>query len=522
MGRESSERADWPGATVESDRGHQRAAHADKVGTEPCDGGVKPAAAGLPSRFACAVALSWAVAATALAFQGGSAADAVAGRRVQFHKRPRPLPPGAITDARTSFLGTRGNGVSAETKLLKHWTDGGPTLVWDMETGSGYAAPAIDGDRLIFFHRIGDEEVVECLHPETGERLWRFAYPTAFKDRYDFSNGPRSSPVTRAGRVFTYGAGGALHALDLKTGKVLWERNLTIEYKVPQDFFGVGTTPLAEGEVLIVNVGAPGGPCVVGLSQETGKTVWEAGTQWGPSYASPVAATVHGKRRIFVFAGGDSEPPTGGLLVLDPKTGAIDARFPFRSKIYTSVNAANPVVVGNQVFLSTAYRTGCVLLNIKPGGGIDVAWKADSLGAHFATPVYKDGHIYGFHGSGTTAGLVAVDWKTGKQLWHESPFWDTEMEVNGKRQTVPVPLGPGAMIAADGHFLCLSERGHLLWLELTPTGYKEISRASLFVAKETWTPPVLSRGLLYVTQNAEDTTNKTRPRLLCYDLRGGE
>ena len=75
------------------------------------------------------------------------------------------------------------------------------------------------------------------------------------------------------------------------------------------------------------------------------------------------------------------------------------------------------------------------------------------------------------------------------------------------------------LLVADGRFLCLGEYGHLLWLELSPKGYKELSRAWLFAAGETWTLPVLSRGLLYIVQNTRDLLRGTGPRLLCYDLR---
>jgi len=75
------------------------------------------------------------------------------------------------------------------------------------------------------------------------------------------------------------------------------------------------------------------------------------------------------------------------------------------------------------------------------------------------------------------------------------------------------------LLAVDGHFLCLGELGHLLWMDLTPKGYKEVSRTRLFAAHESWGLPVLSRGLLYVAQNARDTLTGARPRLLCYDLR---
>ena len=76
------------------------------------------------------------------------------------------------------------------------------------------------------------------------------------------------------------------------------------------------------------------------------------------------------------------------------------------------------------------------------------------------------------------------------------------------------------LMPVDGRVLCLGEFGHLLWVDLSPAGYKELARAWLFAASETWTPPVLSKGLLYVCQNSRDSMHNTPPRLLCYDLRG--
>ena len=77
----------------------------------------------------------------------------------------------------------------------------------------------------------------------------------------------------------------------------------------------------------------------------------------------------------------------------------------------------------------------------------------------------------------------------------------------------------GSLLSVNGKFLCLGEFGQLMWLELSPKGYKEVSRSWLFAARESWTLPVLSHGLLYVIQNTRDLVNRTQPRLLCYDLR---
>ena len=78
----------------------------------------------------------------------------------RFHQKPSPLSPSAKSVTNASFLGPNRDGKYAETKLLKKWSRGGPQLVWEMETGNGYASPAVSADRLIYFHRIDDAAVV--------------------------------------------------------------------------------------------------------------------------------------------------------------------------------------------------------------------------------------------------------------------------------------------------------------------------------------------------------------------------
>jgi len=440
---------------------------------------------------------------------------------VRVHAKPKPLAAGAVTSDWRSFLGPSHDGSSPETKLLVNWPKGGPTLLWEMRKGTGYSSPAISEDRLVYFHREGNQEKVECLHPETGAKYWDFSYETHFEDRYGYNNGPRASPVIDGDRVYTYGAEGKLHCLKLQTGQVYWKRNLSAEFKVPQDFFGTATTPLIEGDLLIINVGAPRGPTVAAFHKLTGKMVWGAARDWGPSYASPVPATVGGKRRIFVFAGGESQPPTGGLIVLDPANGAIDFTFPMRSKSYESVNAASPVVAGNQVFISASYKTGGALLNLLPDGKHSVAWTSQEIGTHFNTAIHKNGYLYAFDGRNEPdASLVAVELKTGKVMWRENPEWEETIEVNGRQTKQRLGTFRGTLLAADGHFLCLGELGYLLWMDLSPQGYKELNRAWLFAARETWSLPVLSHGLLYISQHSRDIVTREQPRLLCYDLRG--
>ena len=442
--------------------------------------------------------------------------------QVVFHQAPRPLAEGANTEDWPSFLGSQREPISTETHIRKRLGGGRPKLVWELARGTGYSSPSIRGDYLVYMHRVEDEEIVECLHPETGKRYWRFSYATDFRDRFGYNNGPRSSPVIDDEHVYTYSAQGKLHCLLLRTGQLVWRRDIAKEFGVPQDFFGVASTPLLEGDRLILNVGAPAGPEVAAFDKRTGRMLWGVGDQWGPSYASPVAARVFGKRRVFVVAGGESHPPTGGLLVVDPRNGGLDFRFPWRSRSYESVNAACPVVTGDRVLVSATYRTGAALLELKPDGGYSKLWTNSDFDLHWTTPVYYQGHYYAFSGRNEAdAELTCVHAESGRTVWSRALEWTETVQLQGGSRTIYGSPYRGNLLLVEGKFLALGEHGHLLWLELSPDGPKVMSRSRLFLARETWSPPVLSRGLLYVNQNSRSVDPPKGPRLLCYDLRGG-
>jgi hypothetical protein len=136
--------------------------------------------------------------------------------------------------------------------------------------------------------------------------------------------------------------------------------------------------------------------------------------------------------------------------------------------------------------------------------------------------VPKDGYLYGVDGHGPgDAFFVCADLKTGKEQWRTKPVWSETVTTKDGSREITVGTLRCSLMLVDGRCLCLGEFGHLLWLDLNPQGYRELARTWLFAARDTWTPPVLSRGLLYVCQNQRDSFHGTPPRLLCYDLRSG-
>ena len=134
---------------------------------------------------------------------------------------------------------------------------------------------------MILFHLDEDHEIIEARNPETGSAIWSYQYPAEYRDRYGYSNGPRASPLIWKGKVYAHGVTAWLTCLDLKTGKLIWKRDLKSEFGIPDYFFGKGSNPIISKESIIVNVGGKRGECVVSFDLLTGKTKWICKDEWG-------------------------------------------------------------------------------------------------------------------------------------------------------------------------------------------------------------------------------------------------
>lgn len=395
------------------------------------------------------------------------------------------LSPGTLGFAEDwpQWLGPRRDGSSRETGLRTSFPASGPTLVWQKPVGAGFSGPVVSGKRLILFHRLSNEEIVQALDANTGAELWKFAYPTAYRDQFGFDEGPRATPVVAGSRVFTLGAEGVLHCLDLESGQKVWSRSLLQDYGAGKGYFGVATTPLVEGDKLLINVGGKSAG-IVAFAADTGKELWKA-TDHAASYSSPVAATIQGKRQAVFFT-------REGLVVLDPDTGAVRHSQRWRARMDASVNAATPLVADDSVFISASYGTGALLLHFQPDGVREIWRGDDSMSNHYATCVLHEGQLYGFDGRQEEgARLRCVEWNTGKVRWTVEGF------------------GCGSIILAEQNLFILNEVGELVIAEATPVAYREKARAAV-LSKPVRAAPALASGKLYV----RDTK-----RLICLDLR---
>ena len=419
------------------------------------------------------------------------------------HRAARPLSENAIVEDWPGFLGPRRDGRSIESPLHLDWPAAGPALVWETTKGEGYASPVIAGEYLVLTHRIGDESIVDCLHPTTGQRYWRTQFPCEYRGKYIRNGGPRSTPQIAGEHVYVHGVQGSLRCLELRTGRLVWKREINQEFQIGDQYFGVVASPLLYDDLLIQNIGAPPhGPSVAAFERATGRIVWAAGDRWGPSCASPVVAAPFGRDLAYVMTGGESRPPSGGLMVLDARSGALQLEHPFRSRTPESVNGASPVPCDNGIFLTSSYGVGSTVLQLSEDGGFSERWSNRRLGFQFATPVFEDGQLWAIDGVADRAGaLVAIDPESGAESLRTTLEWDVSTTVSNETVTRPESVGEGSLLWADGHLLCLGDTGLLLALRPGPEEVAIVAGVQVFHAREAWTPLVLSRGLLYVCQN---------------------
>jgi outer membrane protein assembly factor BamB len=369
------------------------------------------------------------------------------------------------------FLGPTRNGIYAGVPLNEKWPPAGPRVLWRKQIGQGLSGPVVAGNRLILFHRVDDREIVESFDALTGAAQWRHAYPTSYRDDFGFDEGPRAVPVVADGIVYTYGAEGKLYATDVTSGKPVWNVDAMRQFDVDKGFFGAAGSPLIEGGKAIANIGGRKGG-IVAFDAKTGKVVWTATTD-AASYSSGVAATMFG-RRYAVFL------TRAGVVGLDPANGQVRFQRPWRARQAASVNAASPLVVGNTIFVSAEYGPGAGAFQFD-GTKLTELWTSDEvLSNHYATSVFHEGTLYGFHGRQEFGPVFrAVDLQSGKVLWSTDRF------------------GAGSVTLAGNRLVIMRESGELVLAAVSPKSFQRTAAAQILPATIR-AYPAIADGILYV------------------------
>lgn len=335
-------------------------------------------------------------------------------------------------------------------------------VLWKKNIGEGYSAPSIYQGKLYILGHEKPNDFIRCLDAESGKELWNFKYGT-YTDR-DYP-GPRASPTYSDGKIYTLGRGGDLYCLDADTGKKIWSTKLE-SHGAENLTWNYASSVLISGDMAIVNAAKYG----LAFNKDTGKLIWKSPEGTG-GYASPVQFSFKGKEYLAMFGKRD-------LYTVELQTGKLWWSFPW----YTSyeVNAGNPLIIGNYIFVATGYYVGCALYDFSSGEPVQV-WKNKNIISHFNSFIYYKEKIYtvsGDAGNSRTSSFRCIDPANGKLVWEKR-------------------LGFGSAILADDKFILLNESGEVYIFEASISSYNEIKSAR-FDPGTYWTAPVISRGLLYI------------------------
>lgn len=312
------------------------------------------------------------------------------------------------TSGNPDWPGWRGANRDGALKWLPSSLPAEVAPLWTVKLPSaGHGGVAVaEGVCVVGSRDLADEEdLFEGFDAETGERLWRHAYPAP--GTLDYGNSPRATPLIHEGVVYLQGAFGHLTALDLATGDLLWERDLAADYDTPQLEWGIAGSPLLAEGVLVVQ---PGGrkACLVGLDPATGEERWA--TPGGKPSHSSFVHWQRGGRHLAV--GFDAK----SLGAWDISTG--EKAWSITPELGGDFNVPTPVIVGDQLFVATE-NNGARLYQFE-GDGSPRATLAKGLQLDFTpdahTPVAIGNRLYGvFHGLHC---FEVGPGPTLKQLWH--------------------------------------------------------------------------------------------------------
>lgn len=395
------------------------------------------------------------------------------------------------------FLGREGRGEVPEVQLETDWRKHPPRLVWRHPIGAGWSSCAIVGPYFVTQEQRGDQELVTCYRLDDGKPVWSHADRVRHEPGSVQGGmggvGPRATPTLHEQHVYTMGATGVANCLDAATGKLIWSRS----FRSPEDYepllWGNSGSPLVLPELglVVFNVGRAADSntgSLVALDRFTGETKWQTGPPI-TSYASPVAATIHGIPQIVQV----NESTVAGYRASDGKA---LWEFPQPGQSSGAASCSQPIPLpNNQILVSKGYGEGARLYQIvaDDAGNFDTrqVWQKNVMQTKFANLVVDGDFAYGLD----QTILACIRTSDGKREWKKrrTPRW-----------------GHGQVMRIGDSLLVLTETGEGVLVACQPDSFVELASMQLLTDEGvTWNNPAFSAPYLLVRNHRE---------IACYEL----
>ena len=378
------------------------------------------------------------------------------------------------------FLGPDRNGISDEAGLVSNFPEEGPTVLWKASLQTGMSGLAVVDGVIYTMYQNDTDQMVVAVNADDGTKKWESRVAAAYKN--DMGDGPRATPTVHDGVVYSYSGEGFLSALKSVDGEVLWNVNVVRQLLGKTADYGMASSPLIAGDLVVVQVGSRNGT-VAAYNLKTGEKHWAAGHD-AAGYSSPILASLAGRQQIVAFAGET-------VFGIDPGDGTELWAYEFETAY--NCNTATPVILGpNSVLISAGENHGSAVLTISANGddfSVDEGWTSlgveSILRAEWQTPLLVDGLLFGLDNvgsAGQVTNLVCVRASDGEQLWIEKRF------------------GKANMTYADGKLFFSTMRGEIGIAIASGEAFEETAR--FVVSDRTRQAPVIFGGRLFVRDDS--------------------
>jgi outer membrane protein assembly factor BamB len=371
-----------------------------------------------------------------------------------------------------TYCGHGGNRVIREPLCSFNWNESPPKELWRRPVGDAWSSFTIVGTSLYTQEQRGQQECVVCYDANTGTEIWRREDPARYESAQG-AVGPRATPTITAGAVFSLGATGILNALSPVTGELLWQRNICRDAEADVLEWGMSGSPLVWNETVIVDAGGTQNKAVIAYSVSDGSILWANGNHKA-GYSTPRIESISGDSQLLVFHG-------DGLAGMDPDSGTVLWEYPWTNQY--KINVAQPMRFDDQIFISSGYDSGCVLLDPTRLSGKSPAevWPPNrNLKLKFNEAVQQGSFVYGLD----DGILACIDVRTGDRMWKGGRYRFGQLLLWGDRIVVQCESGAVAIVAA------------------TPDKHTEITRLEA-LSDRTWNVPIVNRKRLYVRNASE-------------------
>ena len=368
-----------------------------------------------------------------------------------------------------SFRGPNTDGVAQSGQQFAADPAGVLKIAWATSAGSGYSGISISNGIAVTAFSDSKNDLVGAYDIQTGKELWKAIIAETYKGHDGSHDGPIATPAISNGKVFAVAPRGDFMAIDLKTGKTVWQTNVLKTEGAEKPYYGFGSSPLISKGVLVLEVGAKE-KFITGFDPATGKKMWSLGNDT-LNYQSP--AKIKWKDQEFVVAAGDTK-----IFGIDAAKGQV---------VWEYAHEGPPHPMAAQSMIVVPAGEGQMLLKNKPDAStlirlvqsadgktaVEKVWSAPIFKTTYSVPVYYDGHFYGFNGRV----FSCVNAANGEIIWRTRAVSD------------------GFPMVVDGNLVVQTKEGSVHIAPATPKGWNE--RAKVDLSSVSWTPPSFSSGAIF-------------------------